>query len=486
MNTPPRNRTPQPACGPEQVCGSGLLNNYYEGKRLTAESFRVEQNYLRERRWLLNRAVHGWGVVYGYPVAPGRTDNAVEAGQLTIGAGLALDRCGRELLQAETSIGIADLIFLDKNGQKVDQKDALDEANKLQKAAKAAESCWLLRVHYAEQDSAPVTVAGPCRCEHPDWDQTCETVRYSLQWVLCSECCRDFKCELTCDCGKGEGPHKAEDAKGDKPYERGACRCLCEHLTKLPVGAESCWARIGKPYAPAWVDVRNGVDLACVQLVKDYQGQWTFGENVEACGPRRLVKRNDLLFDLIRGCDLTRISEIGWKDWHRQIDPIPFDHFSDGLGPVGNHQSGYVTKKFWVEFSRPVRKDTLRPDCFAMTIMAAEPEGGWWQAFRVPIVAVEATRTPEGGGPKDHVLRATMIVDGAWVEDAVRGRRTVFQKGETRVEIEARGDFIVDCNGQTIDANAVGLSPGPTGNGTPGGTFLSTFRVAQAPVAPQQ
>ena len=310
-------------------------------------------------------------------------------------------------------------------------------------------------------------------------------MRYSLQWILCSECCRDFKCELTCECGKGEGLIKTEEAKRDKPYERGACRCVCEHLTKLPVGAESCWARIGKPYAPVWVDVRNGVDLACVQLVQDRQGHWKFGEYVEACGPRRLVKRNDLLFDLIRGCDLTRISEIGWKGWHRQKNLIDFDHFSEALG-TGAPRSGYVTKAFWVQFSRPVRKDTLRPDCFAMTIMAAEPEGGWWQAFRVPIVGVEATPVPKEGGPQDLVLRATMIVDGAWVDDAVRGYRTWFQKGETRVEIEVRGDFIVDCNGQTIDANAVGLSPGPTGNGTPGGSFFSTFSVKQAPVAQQQ
>jgi len=48
------------------------------------------------------------------------------------------------------------------------------------------------------------------------------------------------------------------------------------------------------------------------------------------------------------------------------------------------------------------------------------------------------------------------------------------------VEIEVRGDFIIDCNGQAVDANAVGLSPGPTGNGTPGGTFVSRFKVDRA------
>ena len=116
-----------------------------------------------------------------------------------------------------------------------------------------------------------------------------------------------------------------------------------------------------------------------------------------------------------------------------------------------------------------------------MTIMAVEREGGWWQTFRVPIVEVDTTFVPpQPGDPLDHVRSARFVVDGAWVEDGVRGRRTIFQDGKARIEIEVRGDFIIDCNGQAVDANAVGLSPSPTGNGTPGGTFLSTFRVKRA------
>ena len=72
----------------------------------------------------------------------------------------------------------------------------------------------------------------------------------------------------------------------------------------------------------------------------------------------------------------------------------------------------------------------------------------------------------------------------AWDELESGGGRHELPAAEDRidmrkveVEIEIRGDYIVDCNGQTVDANAVGLSPSPTGNGTPGGTFLSTFRV---------
>jgi hypothetical protein len=149
---------------------------------------------------------------------------------------------------------------------------------------------------------------------------------------------------------------------------------------------------------------------------------------------------------------------------------VPFAEFSDALGAQATGAAEYITRDFWVEFSRPVRRNTITADCFAITAISGEREGGWWQTFRVPILRLEM----DAG---DMVTRATIVVDGAWVEDAVRGRKSLFRERETRIEIEVRGDFMVDCNGLTVDANSVGLNPSPTGNGTPGGTFLSTFHV---------
>jgi len=201
---------------------------------------------------------------------------------------------------------------------------------------------------------------------------------------------------------------------------------------------------------------------------------------VEACGPRRLVKRNDLLFDLIRGCDLTRISRISWEPWHRSEEPVSFADFDDRFGKVSQNEEKYITD-FTVEFSRPVRKETLRrPDCFAFTVMSVEPEGGWRETLRVPIVEINTDAFPSPDPSGDYVLGGSIVVDGAWLEDAVRGRKSRFVGAQAWVEIEIRGDYILDCNGQAVDANAVGLSAYPSGNGTPGGTFLSCFRVAPA------
>jgi hypothetical protein len=118
-----------------------------------------------------------------------------------------------------------------------------------------------------------------------------------------------------------------------------------------------------------------------------------------------------------------------------------------------------------------------------MTVLHAEDEAGWLTPLRVPIVGVKLDAAP--GTPPDHITKATLIVDGDWVDDAVRSFKSLFCHDETWVEIEVLGDYIIDCNGQAVDANAIGLSPGPTGNGTPGDTFVSKFPVAMAPQRPR-
>lgn len=45
-------------CCTESNCGSGLRNNYFEGKRLTADSFSVEQKYMLGRRHLILSLIH--------------------------------------------------------------------------------------------------------------------------------------------------------------------------------------------------------------------------------------------------------------------------------------------------------------------------------------------------------------------------------------------------------------------------------------------
>jgi hypothetical protein len=483
----PAGRCAPAECCDDSPCTCGLRNNFFEGKRLTPDMFRIEQRYAVERRRLLNRAIHGWGVVYGYGIESIEAHRQVGVERkLVLNSGLALDARGRELLQvAKHELSFTDVIVVDDQQRPLKPKDRQETLAALLK--KSPDSiCWLLSVHYAEQPAGHVTIPDSCHCDHDEWDHTCETVRYSLQQINCKKCCEASECGLDCECSSGRccgdaDPGHAKHTLRDphKTHGRGGCRCLCDHLTQLDPGSD-CDDRLCEVEGRcghACVDLANGVPLACLTIVPDDCGDWTFGDKVEPCGPRRLVKRNDLLFDLIRGCDLTRIRKISWEDWHRgQL--VPFERFAEYFGSkIAN--GDYLTN-FYVTFSRPVRLDTLRPDCFVMTIITPERDDAWWEELRVPIVALDTGDIPADANappvPDGHVRGARLVVSGDWYRGVFNGYTRVFEV-ETRVEIEVRGDFIVDCNGQTVDANANGRSATVFGNGTPGGTFLSAFGV---------
>jgi hypothetical protein len=335
-------------------------------------------------------------------------------------------------------------------------------------------------------------------------------VRFSLRRVDCAACCAPAGCALACGCGTGPcctGPAQNQQQPGGiegqtppgevpqgpqgplPPVDRGGCGCLCEHLAGLSDTPCGDLREIDDPCAQVRADLCHGVPLACVSLREgECEGEWQFDFPFDACGPRRLVKGNDVLFDLLRGCDLTRISAIGWAGWHRVREPVGWDEFEASFGAVEQEELDAIrrsrdrretfpvrTTRYWIEFSRPVRKDTVRADCFSMTVLKAEDEGGWTGTYRVPILAMDTTAAP--GTPDGLVNRASLVVGARWLYDAVRGSKTIFDEDTVAVEIEIRGDLILDCNGQAVDANAHGLFPAPTGNGTPGGTFYSRFQV---------
>ena len=516
--TTSRARTPQQECHGKD-CASGARNNYYLGKHLTPDSYLMEQRYSIDRRRLINRALHGSGVVYGFALST--KDPGGHSGELEIGSGLAFDDLGRELIQVHpTWFSLDNLLVLDGDGQLVLQDGRLNDRFR---DDKCAEGCWMLTAHYAEKTIGHRTISDPCRCDRDEWDKICETVVYSLKQVDCEKCCEPWKCELHCCCppetdccaeqkratddidckireftetyGDRLAAIERQDAKTapterakleaelndlmeerikieSKRHARGGCACLCEDVTKLKVVSENgCMADVDDCTK---ADLGNGVELACLKLEKDKCGKWTVQTIVDACGPRRLVKRNELLFDLINGCDVTTIKKTGWAPWHRRSVPaIPFEEFAKALGwDKDTEDAEYRTRDFWVEFSRPVVAATLKPDVFAMAVMSGHSDDFWRTYVRVPIVSVETDCNSEG-----FATKATFFVGTNWLRDAVTDRDHMCAQGRVRVEIEVRGDLIVDCLGQQVDANSRGLSPYPSGNGSPGGTYFSSFTV---------
>ncbi|MBW2662857.1 MAG: hypothetical protein JRD93_12905 [Deltaproteobacteria bacterium] len=71
--------------------------NYFHGMLMTERDFREEQIYHIEKRKLLNRMLHGWGVVCGLKVKP----TVPPSPNIIIEGGLALDCFGNEILVCE-------------------------------------------------------------------------------------------------------------------------------------------------------------------------------------------------------------------------------------------------------------------------------------------------------------------------------------------------------------------------------------------------
>lgn len=67
-------------------------NKYFYGKLLTVDDFEIEQKYMNDKRRMLNRFLHGTGVVCGLQVV------LVNDNTISIESGLALDFAGREIV----------------------------------------------------------------------------------------------------------------------------------------------------------------------------------------------------------------------------------------------------------------------------------------------------------------------------------------------------------------------------------------------------
>jgi hypothetical protein len=71
--------------------------SFFDGQRLTADDLGDVQTFLRELRWLHNRALHNWGIAFGYAV------NGIRGGrEVTLQPGYAIDCKGRDLILGQS------------------------------------------------------------------------------------------------------------------------------------------------------------------------------------------------------------------------------------------------------------------------------------------------------------------------------------------------------------------------------------------------
>ena len=129
-------------------------NRYFYGKLLTVRDFEVEQRYHCTKREMLNRLVHGAGVVCGLGVT------ASDESTLMIESGMALDYQGREIVVPEPLF--RKLQMLEGQETLADKKDAY------------------LCLAYAEEDVEPVNATGAEVGPQRQFDLTREGFRLFL------------------------------------------------------------------------------------------------------------------------------------------------------------------------------------------------------------------------------------------------------------------------------------------------------------------
>ena len=129
-------------------------NRYFYGKLLTVRDFEVEQRYHCSKRALLNRLLHGSGVVCGLGVT------ASDESTLMIESGMALDYQGREIVLPETLF--RKLQMLEGQETLAGKKDAY------------------LCLSYAQEDVEPVNATGAEVGSQRQFDLTREGYRLFL------------------------------------------------------------------------------------------------------------------------------------------------------------------------------------------------------------------------------------------------------------------------------------------------------------------
>lgn len=451
-------------------CGHGLRNRFFSRKRMLAADFALEQAYAIGRRRLVNAAVLGWGVVYGFPIqgpkhrpqadAPvDARENApasisLEAVPLIVGAGLAFDQSGREVvledpvqLSAENTV----LLVWSEGGWQARSLDGLDAGD------------YVLAAHYAERKVGSTVQPEWCGCGKPERTHLCETVVFSLRRDKCR--CGDTDCPR-CD------PCVTDDCTSDHLGSHARLVAWATQRAAHPETGLTCKILEGHDIAS------DRVDLACVSIVRKPEHCRPIEiTRVDASTPRRIVKTNDSLFDLIRGCGLTRIAEISWQKLVDDRSTSVTDFlawFTGGRKPQTEPPTDFECG-FRIRFTDPVKTATMSPSAIAISVFERDKRSRWLAPSRAPITKVSPV-----DAKGDLATEFIVMVDPEWVEDEMDDEASFLAFDDVLMEIEIRGDLIEDCSGQTVDANTHGTRIVPSGNGTPGGTHLTSFSIVKS------
>lgn len=389
-------------------------NNYFYGKLMTVRDFFAEQCYFNEKRWLINRMVHGWGVVCGLDVRQ-KEDSP---GAVLVTPGLAIDCCGREVLVCCEQ----EVKLLPGHSDCHAQKDEETGEKKL-----------YVCIDYRSCKTEPVQFP-PVACDQKEKGEF-NRIRdsYVISVKRPDEVCIPDECPKYCP------------LSDDKLISMHGYLC-----SKLKEGCPECLEKCCVILAE--ITVTPASDPAQQPSVA-----------IDQCSQRKLVYGNAMLFDLIR-CfhgDLPHVTAINWKS---NGATLSWDDFKNGI-----YKDGIM-----VWFDKKMDGATINANTFQVMVKMEDSDTGNYRFEMIPgDISYEYDESTKSS-VATFAITSKWLIDVFFGYSRIQekgGEFLVVLKGDFIMSV---GD---ECNPpKALDGDFIGGTL-PTGNGTPGGDFESWLFV---------
>jgi hypothetical protein len=390
-------------------------NHYYHGKMLSARDLADEQKYFNEKRWLINRAILGWGIVCGLDVS-------LDPSCLVVEPGLALDCCGHEILVCERLTLSLETFQRALGGDRpVDGAQGRPQTQ-YQGQTPPSSVRWVVCLEYKERCTEPVKPVGGCSSKNGSeynriQDDYALTVR---EWDKACPDNHDDVCCPVAGLGSKTSLHHALTERSKKCPHCKDCACVV-----LATGTFD-----GSAQPPT------------VTLDPD---SWKY---------RRLVYTNPALASVIR-CFHSGLPHISWINWPPDTQ-FKVDDFINRL-----------KDNLQVQFDQPMRVRTVTNlrSC-RLSIFFATSDNYCPVQMLIPVHRIDYD---------ENTRVATYCFDNECIEQELRKVCRKLRK-PADVELILHGSVIHNEHGRALDAELI--DGFPTGNGVEAGEFIAYYTVA--------
>ena len=436
-------------------CGAPPMerNRYFTGKYMTARDFAGEQAYFLNRQRLHNRLFHGWGIVCGLRVLEHPKDECRE-NWVVVKAGVAVDCCGREIfLHKDTAIEVPldELPLPDEEGEDGGEAEAQGgQGDDGQEGGEARLQMFAGRSgrrrrrrggrHRCEEESEEYGwLGGDPDADWPD-NGLLVCLRYDEEEI---EPVPALYAEGRCDPSHHEPNRIREVARlefrrldemgpGCWRMPNGSwhspCRDDCDE--PLPGPGNVCL----DPYCPC-----NGCVPLALLVRRDDGGPGEPIFDIDLRGRRHLPTPQHYLTHIV-ATNWPHGGEVSLQQLRHDMDGKLKIRFDRKVLPADGIATGVSQRTFIAEFGGITRHLEFLP-------------------------------SPEDDDPRLEDDGCTAVYPIA--SEYLRGRDNI---GDTFVYVTLKCDFILDCHELPVDGNHL-RGRLPSGNGRPGGEFVSWFRV---------